>query len=761
MKRTILRITQGLVVGMVAHHGSWMAHADITTGLVLNYQFNEGSGTNITDSSGNGNHASLYNQGYSGWATGPVGGAILLNTNPPGSNFDPDYVQTVAPVTLANNTNFTFALWAKALPYSPLYNPRFFSPSGVTHWVLWQGGTGVGMWNTSPAGIQPSTDVWHHFALTYDRASGFYTVYVDGAVQGTDTRGKGAPGTVKWIFGHAETPSANYEGDQWKGYLSDLRMYNRILSASDVRELVAMNPSQLPIVINQQPAGPVTQYEGDPAINLKVTLTTGTLPSYQWWKDGTIVAGATNSTLTIGALSTNDSGNYTVVISNSVSVVTSTPPAVVTIVPVADPINTALVLNYKFNEQSGTTITDSSGNGNNATLYNDSASAWAPGRVNGAIVLNNGPAGSDCPSYMQTDVNVLLANQDNYTFAFWGKGLPRNSTANPRIFTPGTHWVLWQGGRGVGFWSATPATVEPSTDFWHHFAVTYNRPAGTYTVYVDGVAMANGSGSVRGAPGEVQWSFGHTEGLSAVGEGDTWKGYLSDMRMYNRALRPSDISAIVALAPTIPPTITRQPQDTMAYQGTAQYFALSVSVDGTLPISYHWYKDGSLISGATKATYRVDGVTTNNAGRYTVVARNTATSVTSTPPAVVTIVMPPTNGYAGAVIADGPEAYWRMDDTDAILRDSMFHHDGTYQGTPTAQGVTPGALTGDSSTCVTFGGAANFASVPASANFNGTYTSGDFSLEVWIPGELFLRPFPSTTGTGTTWLPLTTRQLTR
>ena len=59
------------------------------------------------------------------------------------------------------------------------------------------------------------------------------------SVQGTDTRGKGAPGAVKWIFGHAETPSATYEGDQWKGYLSDVRMYNRILSASDVRELVA------------------------------------------------------------------------------------------------------------------------------------------------------------------------------------------------------------------------------------------------------------------------------------------------------------------------------------------------------------------------------------------------------------------------------------------------------------------------------------------------------------------------------------------
>jgi hypothetical protein len=300
MKKTTPRLTRWLAAGIVALHCSWVAQADITNALVLNYQFNEGSGTNIADSSGNGNHASLNNQGYSGWAAGPVGGAILLNTNPPGSNFDPDYVQTIVPVTLANQDNFTFAVWAKVLPYSPRYVPRIFSPSGVTHWVVWDS-RGVGLYNTAPAGILPSTEVWHHFAVAYNRSTGFYSVYVDGDLQGTDTRAKGAPGTVKWIFGHAETPSANYEGDQWKGYLSDVRMYNRVLSAADVREIVALAPAQLPIVIDQNPAPSVTQYEGDPAFSLKVTLTTGTLPAYQWWKNGTNpLAGATASSLTIG-----------------------------------------------------------------------------------------------------------------------------------------------------------------------------------------------------------------------------------------------------------------------------------------------------------------------------------------------------------------------------------------------------------------------------------------------------------------------------
>ena len=84
-----------------------------------------------------------------------------------------------------------------------------------------------------------------------------------------------------------------------------------------------------------------------------------------------------------------------------------------------------------------------------------------------------------------------------------------------------------------------------------------------------------------------------------------------------------------------------------------------------------------------------------------------------------------------AILADAPEAYWRLDDTDSTLRDMMGRHHGTYTRR-SCKGTTPGALTGDSNPCATFGGSANFASVPASTNFNGTYVSGDFSMECLV-----------------------------
>ncbi|MCX6924069.1 MAG: immunoglobulin domain-containing protein [Verrucomicrobia bacterium] len=727
-----------LAVATVLGLSAVTARADYTSvvqgdGPVGYWRLDESSGTTAHSLLGGPNGT------YSGSCSLGTPG-LIVNDSDPAVAFASGGTVTVPYSATINPTNFTIEFWAQPANQSAEYvvslqdrttgsriGYAFEHNNFSSQWDFTFGVTPSSYVNIS--GTTPVTaGTMYYVAATYDGTT--VRLYVNGILENSlvTTYAPANPGAVNLTFGSRNGNSA------YNGVLDEVAIYSHALTAAQIRSHFFVGAPQVPIVINQPPAN-VTQYEGDPAFGLKATLSSGTLPEYQWWKGGTIIDGATNSVLTIASTNASESGSYTVVISNSVSVVTSSPPTVVTITPVADPINTALVLNYQFKEGSGTTISDSSGNGNNATLYNDSASAWAPGRVNGAIVLNNGPAGSDCPSYILTDSALTLANQDNYTFAFWAKALPRNSIANPRIFTPFTHWLLWQSGRGMGFWSTTPSTVEPSTDFWHHFAVTYNRPAGQYLIYVDGEFKAKGpltaGDGIRSAPGAIQWIIGHAEKIDGTydTEPDNWKGYLSDVRMYNRTLRPSDISAIVALAPTVPPTITRQPQDTTAYATTS--LILSVSVDGTQPISYQWYKGGSPVSGATSATYRVDNVTTSSAGSYTIVARNTAGSVTSAPPVTVTILTPPTTGYLAAILADSPEAYWRLDDTDSTLRDTMGRHNGTYQGS-VSQGTTPGALTGDSSPCVTFGGAANLASVPASTNFNGTYTSGDFSMECWF-----------------------------
>jgi hypothetical protein len=82
-----------------------------------------------------------------------------------------------------------------------------------------------------------------------------------------------------------------------------------------------------PITINSQPASRVVKVGDRVAF---VVGATGTLPSYQWRLNDTDILDATNAAYAIASAQTTNAGSYTVVVSNSVNVRTST-PAVLTV----------------------------------------------------------------------------------------------------------------------------------------------------------------------------------------------------------------------------------------------------------------------------------------------------------------------------------------------------------------------------------------------------------------------------------------------
>ena len=72
--------------------------------------------------------------------------------------------------------------------------------------------------------------------------------------------------------------------------------------------------------------------------------------------------------------------------------------------------------------------------------------------------------------------------------------------------------------------------------------------------------------------------------------------------------------------------------------------------------------------------------------------------------------------YRATVLADGPLAYYRLDDTGSVAKDEVGAHDGTYTGKPSR---VPGAIAGESNGAASFDGTAwadlgSF--LPASAN---------------------------------------------
>jgi hypothetical protein len=116
-------------------------------------------------------------------------------------------------------------------------------------------------------------------------------------------------------------------------YTVSLLAYERANAGGDsygptlVSFVITATPSAGP-TITTQPASQTVA--AGATVTLSVAVLANPAPTYQWRKNGTLVPGATGSTLTIPNAQAGDAGSYTVVISNLAGLVTSS-PAVVTV----------------------------------------------------------------------------------------------------------------------------------------------------------------------------------------------------------------------------------------------------------------------------------------------------------------------------------------------------------------------------------------------------------------------------------------------
>jgi len=97
---------------------------------------------------------------------------------------------------------------------------------------------------------------------------------------------------------------------------------------------------------------------------------------------------------------------------------------------------------------------------------------------------------------------------------------------------------------------------------------------------------------------------------------------------------PSDISNLTYVAPSVAPVIATQPlSQSVATGGNVTFSAVA---SGSPSPTYQWQKGGANIAGATSSSYTITGVSSGSAGSYSVVATNSAGSVTSSS-AVLTV----------------------------------------------------------------------------------------------------------------------------
>ena len=249
-------------------------------GLVAAYGFETGSGPSATDSSGLGNHGTLAG---AIWTTGRYGQALSFNGTSAKVNV-PD-----AP-SLRLTTALTLSAWVKATSISAstqwvdvLYkgndNYYILASSDIDHQPELGGILGTG--KHILFALKPLTiGTWTHLALTYDGA--MLRVYADGSLVSS------SPQTGAFITSTRPLQIGGDDdyGQHFTGSIDEVRLYNRALSAEEVRADMAApvagatNPTPVTSAL-----APDAVVAGAAGVTLDVSGTGFTAASVVLWDD--------------------------------------------------------------------------------------------------------------------------------------------------------------------------------------------------------------------------------------------------------------------------------------------------------------------------------------------------------------------------------------------------------------------------------------------------------------------------------------------
>jgi uncharacterized repeat protein (TIGR01451 family) len=249
------------------------------------------------------------------------------------------------------------------------------------------------------------------------------------------------------------------------------------------------------------------------------------------------------------------------------------------------------------------------------------------------------------------------------TFDFGQAGLHMNSLNGD------TRWPNVDPGEG-GTLNLLPLDPTVFHEFWITIQDNGSAP-GTHrvTIYTDGSAAPSVFDVTGGTGSDTPFA-----NYLALGLSSTFQRGAFDLDFF--AYKPGVIPPVGF---NVPVGIAVQPATQFVAAGEAATY--EVGLTGTPPYRIQWYRDGQAVPDATNATYTTAPAALSDDGAaFVVVAGNDFNSVTSSPPALLEVVMPPvitvplhdlavTNGDSAVlnVTATGepPLTYqWRFNGTD-------------------------------------------------------------------------------------------------
>ena len=298
---------------------------------------------------------------------------------------------------------------------------------------------------------------------------------------------------------------------------------------------------------------------------------------YQWYKDGSVINGATSSSYTILSVLGSSAGNYYVKVSNAGGWVLSdnatlnvdAPPGIIT-----QPRSQTVIL------------------GQNASL---SVVASGTGPLSYQWFLNGVSVGATGTNATLSLLGVTTNQAGGYTAVMANSmGSITSQVATLTVIVPPT------------------ITTQPQS------LVVIQAQKATFSVVASGTA-----------PFTYQWYFngyvvGNNQTLTVSGAQPNKAGNYTVVVSNSGG---SVTSAVATLTVLMPPTITTQPQSQSVVLGLNASF--SVVASGTAPLGYQWNFNGLPLPGATGSTLTLTNVQAAQAGGYSVLVTNIAGSDSS------------------------------------------------------------------------------------------------------------------------------------
>ena len=308
------------------------------------WTFDEGSGTKAADSSGNGHTATLVN-GIT-WVAGKVGDAVSAN------GYSRQYISIPA-IDLSGTQAVTVALWANrtysiaggrvlfedSANYSNSTTGFAFFPDDNTCSGIRAALRG-NMGNVGNCYSQPSSGVWHHLAVIFDKSqTGGDEVkfYVDGVLQTVNRSLSALTNTNDFGNNPIYLYSRGGNNQFASGTIDDLRIYNSALTAEQIQELynnpglvsIAVTPANPSVAVGKQQQFTATGTFSDGSkkdLTSSVTWTSSA-PSIATISGGGLATGVAAGTTTIQATLATVNGSTGMTVTATPSFTISASPA--------------------------------------------------------------------------------------------------------------------------------------------------------------------------------------------------------------------------------------------------------------------------------------------------------------------------------------------------------------------------------------------------------------------------------------------------